>query len=408
MNTIMISKKNKDKNKDKNKEKNKYTRKNHSTISFNHRNIEFDKTYIISHGKNRLGLKFNILADILNSYGLQKTTNPESNPTFLYLNLLDNNRYDKSYYNTNAMIFNLLNDSKIIITDKYNLYKAFQKQFPDKCAKYMAKSWELKTFLSNSTLMKKITNDGKIMIVKPVGTGAMAGQGITIVSDKHSLEIARRRVAKYKNAMISEYLVNPYLFEGKKFHIRAYYMVLVAEENHIKMVQTKLFPFGKILTAKDKYINGNWENTDVHDTHFESTGRDIYFPDDLPTIEERHIFTREIFPEMGRCLRFISEIISPVIEKYNTCQYGYEIFGCDFMVIHKGNPSNPSRVQVKLLEINDKVGYLNAAYNKAEQLSKLFFNQIKTGILNPILGRSQLEDSDSDADFWDYIYRKPL
>lgn len=368
----------------------KYTRKHprlHSgkTKKKHIKSNNYDNTYIISHGTNPLGLNFNILANILNSYGLRKTTNPESKPTFLALFQLDNGRYNKSYYNTQAMIFNLLNDSKTIITDKYNLYKAFQKQFPGKCSRYMAKSWDLKTFLDNPSLMKQITNHGKIMIVKPVGIGAMAGQGITIVSDKESMDLARRRVAKYKNAMISEYLVNPYLFEGKKFHIRAYYMVLVGEEynngNRTKMVQTKLFPFGKILTAKDKYINGDWGNADIHDTHFESTGRDIYFPDDLPTAEERRIFTREIFPEMGRCLQFISKIISPVIQKYDTCQYGFEIFGCDFMVVHKPDSS----LQVKLLEINDKVGFLNAAPNKALQLSKLFFNEIKTGILDPIL-----------------------
>lgn len=358
---------------------------------------EYNKTYIISHGTHN-ALYFPILANILNSYGLKRSNDPKSHPVFLNLNLLETSRYDHQYYNTPSMIFNILNDSKRIITDKYTLYNTFYQQFPQACNKYMARSWNTKTFLAKPNLLKRITTNHEVMIVKPIGTGAMGGKGISIVNDKTSLDRALQKIAKYGNSMISEYITNPYLFEGKKFHIRAYYLVFVSEDGNSREVRTKLFPFGKILTAKDPYINGEYNNPDIHDTHFESTGRDIYFPADLPS-EMHDLFMREVIPGMTKCLRFVSEIISPVIQKYNNCKYGYEVFGCDFMITTNANQ------RVKLLEINDKVGYLNASRDKAKELSKLFFSEINDGIIEPILGYNDIYHN---LEFWDYRHPQPI
>ena len=137
--------------------------------------------------------------------------------------------------------------------------------------------------------------------------------------------------------------------------------------------------FNKILTAKIPYKNGNWDNTDIHDTHLKSTGRDIICPFDFPDYD---IY----LPKIKDCLLHISKFLVGKISIYSQTQKAFEIFGCDVRIKDENN--------IIVREINDKVEYTLNTTESAIKLSDLFFNAIINNIFNPILNNKPIETID--------------
>ena len=100
------------------------------------------------------GLDYSTLRDSLLNYGLQETTDPTTKPFLLWMEQLENNKFDDRYYKTQCFIMNILSDEKTIITDKSNLYINFNKKYPEACEKYMAQTWALDDFLKDEVLSK--------------------------------------------------------------------------------------------------------------------------------------------------------------------------------------------------------------------------------------------------------------
>ena len=51
---------------------------------------------------------------------------------------------------------------------------------------------------------------------------------------------------------------------------------------------------GRIFTAKKEYIQEDWNNTDIHDTHMKSTDKDYFFPEDFNNINlNRHDINKD-------------------------------------------------------------------------------------------------------------------
>ena len=101
---------------------------------------------------------------------------------------------------------------------------------------------------------------------------------------KHYLNADHKKLERFfkKNNqttfILNKYIINPLLFKEKKFHIRIYLINYINSKNIIKSYLSR---YGKIITAKDKYIPADFGNKDIHDSHIKSTDNDYMFPNDL-------------------------------------------------------------------------------------------------------------------------------
>lgn len=232
-----------------------------------------------------------------------------------------NLKYDKSTNSIHSDLKGLLNNKKNLV-DKRRLYI--------KNSTNMAKCWDV----TESSKLSDLSDNG-IFIVKPIG--GFSGRDISVVSTEKEYTNAKKLVSRYNGAIVCEYIKNPMLIGGKKFHLRMYLLVVTPPFEY------SIFRRGKIFTAKNQF-NLNELSKDVHDTHMASTEGNMYFPEDFP---EQSMVTR-VQSEVERILGEAAKSVSNELSSYPESKQGFEIFGCDLMVTEDG--------KVVLLEINDKVG----------------------------------------------------
>jgi len=267
-------------------------------------------------------------------------------------------RYEEVIYNIKTVVKNLLKGNgvkgystsdpdypytKNVITDKAQLYIELNKKCPEICKKYMAESWMLSDEKRNSEYGVSDGGEG-VLIIKPLGVGAGGGEGIEYITSKEDLKefVATHKKKPY---LVSKYIRNPMLIEGKKFHLRMYFMVCMRPN---KKSDWFLFDEGKIITAELPYKDADYKNKKIHDTHFKSTKKNRLFPNSSDLgIDDKE--SKKIMQQMREVLRCAYDVYKPHIATTVDSKYGFEVFGCDFMVTNDGN--------VKLLEINARHDY---------------------------------------------------
>lgn len=331
----------------------------------------YDSKFIIN-AANTESFIYTPFKQFLTGYGIIETNNKKSRPFLLWLEMMENYEFDKKYFNTECYIMNQIDNDKSIITNKYNLYYFFKSSYPNEVHTYMPESWNFKTFQSQLST-KQITLNNNVYIVRPAGTGAFTGKDIYIVNNNKTLNQAIQGTKKYKTVLITRYIVNPLLFESKKFHLRIYYLVGVINGYFV----CDVFNFYKILTAKLPFKNVDYGNPEIHDTHLKSTGKDIICPDDFSDYDV-------YMPKIKKCLLLLSKSLKQTekIKCYNQSQNGFEIFGCDFMITTPG--------EIVLLEINDKVGYKVEEYENYLRFSNMYFKYLQEIIFKPLLENGKI------------------
>ena len=276
-------------------------------------------------------------------------------------------KYDKRIYDITTQLKNILLgggvkgdiDNKDVITNKEQLYKNMMLANSEICNKHM-----MTTF--NLCEISHIEKDD-VFIIRPIGCGAGGGAGIFIVSNNNELCYAKKKTSRYKSAIITKYITNPLLFKQKKFHLRMYFMI--CNDNNFRW---SMFNKGKIITAEFPYISNHYNNTKIHDTHFKSTFKNLYFPDDLELTHEQNDM---IYKQMFDILEVASTIIKPHAKSYIESKYAFEVFGCDFMI--------NSDFVVKLIEINARHDYGVDDLKKDNQHGfKLFCNEFYNWVYN--------------------------
>ena len=330
----------------------------------------YSREFIISSKTKMNGLDYTTLRESLQKIGLHETSNHKCRPLFLWLEQLDNNTFDKQYYNTKCFIMNILSDEKHIIANKYQLYINFKKYYPIKCKQYMATSWNFITFINDVDNINDIENN--VYIVRPVGVGAFSGKDIVIVNNNKTIQIAKKLIGRYENIIISKYVNNPMLYNERKFHLRTYFLVSIINGHY----KTYFYEFYELFTAEKPYNNNDYTDKDVHDTHFKSTPIDILCPYDLEQVV-RDTFNKHIYPKMKDCMIYISKLMEHNTHPYEQAENAFEIFGCDFLV--KDN------YDVILMEINDKTGFTMHRIEKKIDFSKQYLNVINELIIKPNL-----------------------
>jgi preprotein translocase subunit SecE len=329
---------------------------------------KYDPLFTLSVKTKHPDLNNNILRDYLINAKLRESKDVYRRPMFLYMEPIENNLLDRRYYNTKCFIMNILSKAHKVITDKHWLYLNFNKLFPNKCRDYMA--WTIDLINLNPDLVLKEHN---IYITRPVGRNAYSGRGIVVVSDKASLQKANSNINKYENVIASEYILNPFLFEGKKTHFRCYLLASILNG----VYSTWLFDFFELFHAKLPYIHGDWENKDIHDTHHKSTTRNIFAPDDLEP-ELQQIFRGVVWPKMQDCMRYVSMILEGHAEPYDNAANAFEIFGCDILV--------RDNYDIVLMEVNEHTGLaMHPEPAKIQEFSEKYFEYINDCIINPAI-----------------------
>ena len=249
--------------------------------------------------------------------------------------------------------------------------------------KYISKTYDLHT-------CKLTPSNSHPYIVKDATS--FGQKGVHIITKEEQLEHYKQKL-RHTYAIVSEYMTNPLLWRGKKFHFRIYVGVYISDKKRFVKVFTQSNYAFKIFMAKDQFVPDQYSNDDIHITGRKSTtkrhqwpimgtsgeGRygsdldneDFYFPEeDLPNGMSFSDITDNID-------KMFEEVITPHLdkfEKYHECDAGFEIFGADVMLNDQGEPI--------ILEINAKIGYsedygeANGAKEYHQHFSKDLFNWI--------------------------------
>ena len=285
------------------------------------------------------------------------------------------------HYNTLAYCSNML-DSLDNINNKSNLFFYLKKLYPDEYTNFIADSF----LLSNSTKYAP----GKMYIARPINeldqkTGkkkivAFSGHDIIYVINPETLAAAKRLIGKYDNVLISNYILNPLLFKGRKFHLRVYLLITYINS----VVKTHFFPDSYIWTAGKPFVLDKFNDKSIHDTHYKSTDDDYLFSSDFNTEN----MGRQITPEMKtKLLKDMSTIMDKVsrvlvygntgVKLYSNHKNGFQIEGIDIMINENMQPI--------LIECNGKPGFSNRT-NKGIELQKQLIKFINDYVLKPLFG----------------------
>lgn len=250
-------------------------------------------------------------------------------------------------------------DGKDVIINKFELYKNMNKLFPDIAKKHMAETINLYDLKNTKDL---------VYIIRPVGEQIGSGEGIEIIKNNKELEEVKNRYMlqkKYKNIIASKYITKPLLYNKKKFHIRVHILFLYNNKEFSYSINLH----GRIFCAQKEYINDNYNNLQIHDTHGRYSTRNIYFPEEFNYGKEN---TDKVLSQMNLILSKVVEIYKPYIKCYEKTKNCFEIFGIDFMIEEDFN--------VILIEINDTFGIPSFPYNKANDTpenNKLWLLHVK-------------------------------
>ena len=255
---------------------------------------------------------------------------------------------DQSLYSLRSNLKSLVGDSKKQITDKNNLYDNLLKipganRFLPTTIPFSIKD----TNIGYLNRFKKYFVLGKPYICKVIKGGA--GRGI-ITTDK--FEIFQAFMAGYYKKMaanphnfkqyewvLQEYITNPWLVDGKKCHLRQL-MIYQADDRKPSYYMYS----GEFAIAEKHYIQGNWTNKDIHDTHFHK-GIGYEWPFDMNFTSEQWIKIKAQFDYIYSC---VLAVMKGRGSCYSDSKHCFELLGLDFMIT--------SDLRLILIEVNDKIG----------------------------------------------------
>ena len=220
--------------------------------------------------------------------------------------------------------------------------------------------------------------------------------GIAVVANMDELNKAIKDLKiEPSKSIISEYISNPLLIHGLKFHLRGYYLLYkghcidIADNNSnmrlpaktgVKTGNSMCFSHTdyKILTASKPYKKGNYTDTDIHltggHTHHK---RYFWYKDFLSTYDKP--FLEKCQTELEACNKMICKLLSSVdIKPYPESKAGFEIYCADLLITDDA--------RVYLLEINNRCGMGAAGQNEGKKeyldtFSKKFFEWVLNHIL---------------------------
>lgn len=334
----------------------------------------YSDTYVIFESCPRY-FDFGRLRNYLNELGLKEVSYDEGvnlRPKFVwfrYLNSIDT-KITENYLSQSVYVMNNIRYVNCI-TNKLRLYENMKIYFPEEYLSFMPESFEFK----EDTLF----NDSDIIITKPVvckktGLRASAGKDIVVYDSLETMNIAKKNIEKYNGILASKYIKNPLLFKEKKFHLRSY-MIITANEC---ILSYNLLRVARIFHAKNNYLQDDYQNKLIHDTHYGSTDDDYLFPDDMTDILSNNDIIY-IYEQIKNICSKMAFILSKEMSIRGNVKYPFHLFGFDVMIDRnlKVWLIECNRYQDLGLELNDE---------RRVYFENIFFDWINDVVLKPIFG----------------------
>lgn len=315
------------------------------------------------------------LAREIESHGFKEAPMPVTARNIRPVTLIWTSQDESSHfvpisYRIPCLIKNVLDiDTYSDIANKIRLHKVMREQDPKLFSRHFAQSALLSEF-------KYPARKGSVFILRPAGLAYFSGKDILRVTSVEELAEARMFYQKKKpllsptNVLVSEYLDEPYLFDGRKFHLRMYLLICLTSKGlkwSLWGMEANDFslPRGKILTAAKSYIRGEYSDAGIHDTHAKSTPEAFFFPTHAaricaPNGSPCALDIRDIYAQMcAICAALAARLTEQGVRPYEESARAFDIFGLDLMIVRKMDNSTNSVVDpcVVLLEVNDRVGY---------------------------------------------------
>ena len=330
---------------------------------------------------------------------------------FLYLDT--SYTFDKNYYGIKSNLKNMIDFSSdnYSVTNKKNLFDNLEKlasksnkNKQNKIKKYLVKQIKLNLF----KIYKQISNNNKNaeillkecksffiknnkIILKYVHSSG--GKDVFMLDSYESfiqkiLDIIKDaknlwKTLDYKNDYLKlnnnhkkskyriewvaqEYIDNPYLINKKKIHFRTY--ILYDNTNKSAYYLDK----SVIATSRLPYKKDDYNNKDIHDTHFYRNDKQINFPDDFKLNRTQ---INNIHKQLKEISKFIIEILKKKVKCFSESKKCYYLFGGDFLLTDD--------LQIKLLEFNANPGCSADAFRKGKyHYPHRIFEQIFNLIIN--------------------------
>ena len=256
---------------------------------------------------------------------------------FFHIDGGDNMR-NKEYYYLSAELKNILGDRKKEIIRKDRLYHNLQKVKGGK--RFLVENYNV-DYKNWRKDIENINIEG-VWIAKPVG--GVEGKWIRVIENKEELVKYFEKINTdyfFKSVkdyfVVQRYIKNPLLIRGRKFHLRI----------HLAFFQKECFIMDKfiVITAKEKYIQGDYKNNKIHDSHSDGTLRGLFFPDDFHFLskKEKEKITKDIILLFKKVKMIYKESC------YQENRFCYEVFGADVMILED--------LTVKILEVNGRIGF---------------------------------------------------
>ena len=228
-----------------------------------------------------------------------------------------------------------------VITNIEFYNKDILHKYVEKMDKILFEKYFLKQQIISDELLKKLDSN-KLYIVKPIP--GFAGDGIRVFKGhngiKEHIQIIEKKSKKKDKWIIQDYISNPLLLNGKKFHMRI--MILLFNDNVYFYKDFLVYPAQKEFKLDDLSV-------EIHDTHGTLTQphEKKMFPFDFSKMK----YTQDIYIKIANLfigLRKIGLFNHKCYEGSDKC---YQLFGADIMVTED--------YDVKCLEINFKPGLKN-------------------------------------------------
>jgi hypothetical protein len=212
-------------------------------------------------------------------------------------------------------------------------------------------------YIAETSPLSDIVNVTVPLIIRPAGRQYFSGKDIYIVTNNSELKVIKEYWSskeKVPSLIASEYIRDPYLINGYKFHFRVYYLFRLPRNRPMSykiLLNSDKIPYCDIFTAGQEFKLNDFSNKMIHDTHSRNAKYNYVYPDD-----ENLISPKLNALEFKKQLEDIGDLLLIILKKSAT-NYpevrlgGFETFVADIMV------RNSSKLNTVVLEVNDNVGF---------------------------------------------------
>jgi hypothetical protein len=356
----------------------------------------FDNTFYISSDirRERSQLRHSRLIGHLEAAGLKQLhkLHRDARPLFVWAEVVEmatdkfgNKKlnYSSELFHLHCGVKNILEDSKYAICRKDQLYKNMCAHW-QRCPRGAREFMEPTFTLGEDPLPAIRPND--VFIIRPVeghgGIGISVCKFASMADLEQAAEYARLQVAEKiktrggRAVVVTRYVTNPLLWNGTtKFHLRMYLLASVFGG----VLRTFLWDVGKVFTAGKPFVNDQYHDSLIHDTHVKSTDGHIECPRDLSRGGLTEEQGRIIHCNVAEVLRCVSAVLRRSAKCYPESKAAFEVFGADILVRED--------LSVVLMEINDKVGYGFRVEEHAQDFSARYFDWVDACVIKPLMGQ---------------------